>query len=135
MTEAPFPRNIVPQNRIDKNGQAILSLFPLVVRSPRLPGPCRFQVDLERIQHYLFTVNQLQTDYTHVFSPTVVNEMSLGYRVLREDGFATSPTNFDPVIRSKVGISLDQLYPEDNPLNIIPRASFGGVLNGCHDYL
>ena len=77
--------------------------------------------------HYLFNVNQVQSAYTRVFSPKIVNELTFGFRVLHEDGSATSPTNFDPVLRSKIGVTLGQLYPANNPLGLIPQASFGGV--------
>ena len=81
---------------------------------------------------YLFTVNQLQSDYTHVFSPTIVNEASVGYRVLHEGEASTAASLFDSVNRSKVGFTVGQLYPAGNPLNIIPQASFGGVLNAAN---
>jgi Carboxypeptidase regulatory-like domain/TonB-dependent Receptor Plug Domain len=78
--------------------------------------------------HYLFTEDSVMASYTRVFSPTIINEFNASYRVLGEIGDATSPTNFDPVIREKVGLGgLGQLYPANNPLGIIPQASFGGV--------
>ena len=71
--------------------------------------------------------------YTRVFSPTIVNEFNASYRVLGEIGAATSPTNFDPVIRDKVGLGgLGQLFPAGNPLRIIPQASFGGIPNAAN---
>src|SRR5690606_29609434 len=78
--------------------------------------------------HYLFTEDSVMASYTRVISPTIINEFNASYRVLGEIGDATSPTNFDPVIREKVGLGgLGQLYPANNPLGIIPQASFGGV--------
>ena len=80
--------------------------------------------------HYLFTEDSLMMAYTRVFSPTVVNEFNTSYRVLGEIGAATSPTDFDGVIRDKVGLGgLGQLFPSGNPLAIIPQASFGGIPN------
>src|SRR5687768_14118907 len=71
--------------------------------------------------------------YTKVFSPTIVNEFNASYRVLGEIGAATSPTNFDPVIKDNVGLgSLGQLYPANNPLRIIPQASYGGIPNAAN---
>lgn len=78
--------------------------------------------------HYLFTENSVMGSYTRVLSPTMVNEFNTSYRVLGEIGAATSPGNFDPVLRDKVGLGgLGQLFPSGNPLRIIPQASFGGI--------
>ena len=53
--------------------------------------------------------------------------------MLGEIGAATSPTNFDPVIRDKVGLGgLGQLFPAGNPLRIIPQANFGGIPNAAN---
>ena len=30
-------------------------------------------------------------------------------------------------VRSNLGMTLGQLYPQNNPLNLVPQASFGGV--------
>ena len=66
--------------------------------------------------HYLFTEDSVMASYTRLFSSTVVNEFNTSYRVLGEIGAATSPTNFDPVIRDKVGLGgLGQLYPGGQP--------------------
>lgn len=83
--------------------------------------------------HYLFTEDSVQGSYTRVFSPSVVNEFAVSYRVLGEDGAATSPTNFHPVTRDKVGLGrLGQFTPALNPLNIIPNLSFGGIPNAAN---
>lgn len=83
--------------------------------------------------HYLFTEDSILGSYTRVFSPTIINEFNASYRVLGEGGAATSPTNFDPVIREKTGLgSLGQLYPLGNPLRIIPQASYGGIPNAAN---
>lgn len=83
--------------------------------------------------HYLFTEDSVMASYTRVFSSKVVNEFNTSYRVLGEIGAATSPTNFDPVIRDKVGLGgLGQLFPAGNPLRIIPHANFGGIPNAAN---
>jgi hypothetical protein len=72
--------------------------------------------------HYLFKTDQVQTSYTKVIRPNVINEAQFGYRKLGEIGNATSASAFDKVTRSKVGLGgLGQLYPDGNPLGIIPR--------------
>ncbi|MFN0101420.1 MAG: carboxypeptidase regulatory-like domain-containing protein [Bryobacteraceae bacterium] len=78
--------------------------------------------------HYLFKTDQIQTSYTKVIRPNIINEAQFGYRKLGEIGDATSADAFDRVTRSKVGLGgLGQLYPDGNPLGIIPQANFGGV--------
>jgi hypothetical protein len=182
LTQKPFPGNIVPVNRLDPDGQAILNLFPQPNITNRALSGGNYNYQFQEITtqpkkqnllkgdyyltpkdhfwsryqtwwadrrgyqglaafnsnwnelyyHYLFTVNQVQTNYTRIITPTIVNEMEVGYRVLHEDGSPTSPNAFDPVIRSKVGITLGQLYPGNNPLDIIPQASFNGVPNAAN---
>ena len=83
--------------------------------------------------HYLFTEDSVMASYTRVFSPTIVNEFNTSYRVLGEGGAATSPADFDGVIRERVGLGgLGQLYPAGNPLRIIPQANFGGIPNAAN---
>jgi hypothetical protein len=172
-----FADNKVPANRINKNGQAILNLFPTPNATNRavtlgtynyffqeiteLPkkqnllkldykptdkdslsvrgrtwwadrrgyeGLAAFNSNWDQLlHHYLFTEDSLQASYTRIFSPTVVNEFSFTYRVLGEIGAATGDNDFDPVVRSKRGITLGQFNPSINPLGFIPNASFGGV--------
>lgn len=177
-TGQPFPNNVIPANRISRNGQAILNLFPLpnffnrslsggnynyqfqeITDHPKklntLKGDYNFSPASrlsvrytgwwsdrrgyeglavfnsnwnQLYHHYLFKTDQIQGNYTKVIRANIINEAQFGYRVLGEIGAATSPTNFDPVIRSKTGLgSLGQIYPDNNTLDIIPQASFGGV--------
>jgi hypothetical protein len=180
---APFPNNIVPSSRVNRNGQAILRLFPQpnildraitggnynyqfqeITEHPKKQNLLKVDYNLtqnDRISvrgrtwwadrrgfeglaafnsnwnqlrhHYLFTEDSIQASYTKVASPRVVNEFAFSYRVLGEIGAATSPTNFDPVTRDKVGLGgLGQLFPQINPLKIIPVANFGGVPNAAN---
>ena len=175
-----FPAQIIPASRLNRNGQAVLNLFPMpnffdrsvsggnynylfqeITEHPKKQNMLKMDVaptDKDRFafrgrtwwadrrgyeglaafnsnwnqlfHHYLFTEDSVMGSYTRVFSPRLVNEFNASYRVLGEIGAATSPTNFDPVIREKTGLgSLGQLYPAGNPLGIIPQASFGGIPN------
>ncbi|MEP7366607.1 MAG: hypothetical protein ABI972_25395, partial [Acidobacteriota bacterium] len=177
-TGQPFAGNIIPSNRLNKNGQAILNLFPLpnfldrgisggnynyqfqeITEHPKklntlkgdynisatdrvtarytswwadrrgYEGLAAFNSNWDQLfHHYLFKTDQIQTSYTKIIRPNMINEAQFGYRKLGEIGDATSPTSFDKVTRSKVGLGgLGQLYPTGNPLDIIPQASFGGV--------
>ncbi len=177
-TGQPFPGNIIPANRISRNGQAILNLFPMpnfldrglsggnynyqfqeITEHPKklntlkgdynltpndrisarytswwadrrgYEGLAAFNSNWDQLRHhYLFKTDQIQTSYTKIIRPNIINEAQFGYRKLGEIGDATSPSAFDKVTRSKVGLSaLGQLYPAGNTLDIIPQASFGGV--------
>lgn len=181
-TGQPFPDNIVPTDRIDPNGQAILGLFPMpnitdrgitggnynyqfqeITEHPKkqnllkvdyhptatdrvsvrgrtwwadrrgYEGLAAFNSNWDQLfHHYLFTEDSIQASYTKILGSSIVNEVAVSYRELHEDGAATSPTSFDPVIRSQVGLGgLGQLVPALNPLGIIPNASFGGVPNAA----
>lgn len=64
--------------------------------------------------------------YNRIFSPTLLNEFSFGW--------LTQPANdryeeseLPKVQRDKVGFVAGQFNPSNNPQNIIPNASFGGV--------
>jgi len=67
----------------------------------------------------------LSTSYT--FSPSLVNEFSFGARGharLCDEIDAQAVQKFT---RSGLGLNIPQLYPQNNPSNIIPPMSFGGV--------
>ena len=81
-------------------------------------------------QHYLFTDKSIETNWTRIFTPTVVNELTLAFRSLRETDPKLFPTQWDPITRSLQGLEgLGQWYPKNNPNDIIPAMSFGGVPN------
>ena len=81
--------------------------------------------------HYLFTEDSIQGSYTRIISPTMVNELSYSRRILGEDGsfkpLGSFTPNIDPVVKSKQGITIPQLNPAGNPLDLLPQASFGGI--------
>jgi hypothetical protein len=66
--------------------------------------------------------------YQRIFSPTLINEFTLGY-TRRPESELISQSEFESNERSHVGLALGQLYPAANPLNLIPNATFGGVTN------
>jgi hypothetical protein len=64
---------------------------------------------------------------SYVLSPTLVQEFSVGAHHSNE---ATDPLNWADMRRldrAALGITLPQFYPQFNPYNMIPWASFGGV--------
>ena len=65
-----------------------------------------------------------------IINPTVVNEFTLGWAQW------TETQNIDQSVLSQLekptlGMTLGQLYPGSNPLNLIPTTKFGGILNAA----
>ncbi len=173
----PFPGNRIPAARLNRNGQAILNIFPLPnrldrgltrgnfnyefqesIRRPR--DQHLFKIDVRPTtkdtlsvrgstwyadslgyavaagssnwglvrQHYTYTDNGIVLNYTRIFGPTVVNEFTGGARHNVEKGPPESDEELKRVVRSERGLgTLSQFFPPNNPLRIIPQASFGGV--------
>jgi hypothetical protein len=72
---------------------------------------------------------QMETGhYTHIFSPTLVNEAIFGYAEM----FGPTATGLTPDVLKGIqtttyGYTASQLNPANNPLNFVPGMSFGGV--------
>lgn len=82
-------------------------------------------------QHYTFTDNSIVLNWARVITPTLVHEFNGGVRHSVEKGPPLNDTELNRVVRSSVGFNVGQLYPQYNPLKIIPQASFGGVPNAA----
>jgi hypothetical protein len=171
---APLPGNIVPANRIDRRGQALLNFFP----QPNTQDPQRllnyvfdlpinnvYRMEVLRVDwnisskanFYARGLNNkmgqdgdacclsganfphfpldyqspgkgLVTSLIYTFSPTLVNEFSAGIsRAVQKLNFGQE--TLDRNDRTKLNLGLPQFFPQANPLNLIPNASFGGVPN------
>lgn len=72
----------------------------------------------------------LAYDMTYTFSPTLLNEITVG-----TSGFGeTQLYNKNDLLKatkSADGYNIAQLYPQNNPMNLFPAASFGGVTNAA----
>lgn len=77
--------------------------------------------------HYKYTDNSGVYTLTNLLSPTLVNEFSAGAHHNYEWGPPRSQEDIDRLDRVKLGMTLPQFYPGNNPYNLIPWASFGGV--------
>jgi len=87
-------------------------------------------------QCYCFSEEGLATGWTHIFTPTIVSEMVAGVRHNHEGwkpyDDKLTPTQqvpipgnpYSTVLRSAVGFTAGQWYPQSNPDGIIPRFSF-----------
>ena len=66
----------------------------------------------------------------HTFNPTLINEFTFGVNRYRA-AHLSCPTKprWTRVNRAKLGIDFPQFFPQFNPLNVIPNATFGGVQN------
>jgi hypothetical protein len=75
---------------------------------------------------YQQTMPNLGVSFTYIFSPTLINEATVGMnlwtetQVLTKEGLAAYQ-------RATYGINIGQTYPSQNPLGVLPAMSFGGV--------
>jgi len=63
----------------------------------------------------------------HTFSPTKINEFTFGVNRAHQTVAALTQAALDANNRTKVGLSIPQFFPQVNPANLIPNATFGGV--------
>jgi hypothetical protein len=87
-------------------------------------------------QCYCFSEEGLAVGWTHVFSPSLVNEMLSGVRrnhegwkpyndTLTPTQLVPTPGNpYSTVLRSAIGFTAGQWFPQSNPDGVIPRFSF-----------
>jgi len=86
--------------------------------------------------HYKYLTNSAVINWTHTFSPSMINEFGIGFTGEKERSPAdnlfgrTTANYFDPVKRSTNGFTLGQLYPAANVYDILPQATFGFVPDG-----
>ncbi|MCC6363428.1 MAG: carboxypeptidase regulatory-like domain-containing protein [Bryobacterales bacterium] len=175
---SPFPGNIIPANRVDPNGQALLKFLPLpnfldrnisrgnynYVFQTSLNQPKRtetlkidYNINQGNILTFSYTgriddatgpsgtpagagnydvVSQkvlnhgklLGARYQKIFSPTLISETNASYST-RPWYARIAPDALKTVQRGTIGFTAGQLYPDINPLGIIPNMSFGGVTN------
>ena len=181
-TGVQFPGNVIPRNRWNESGAALLNVFPL----PNTPGGVtttgrvfnfvnqqsqdtpkhgyviRFDfrpsskdtvywkgqwwtsdnlglgtsgwpnggngVDRWGINsHYLYKDNGWSANWIRVISSAAVNEFMVGMRHGSE-GFIPGDGEVERLSRSTLQYTAPQLFPDNNPLGLIPRVtSWGGV--------
>ena len=86
--------------------------------------------------HYKYLTDSAVINWTHTFTPTMVNEFGIGFTGEKERSPAdnlfgrTVENYFDPVKRSTNGFTLGQLYPGANVYDIMPQAFFNFVPDG-----
>ncbi len=75
---------------------------------------------------YALTGPNLGATVTWILSPTLVNEAVVGYGLWTENQLYRTEW-LAKLQRDKLGINLPQLYPGQNPLNLIPSLTFGST--------
>jgi len=79
------------------------------------------------MSHYLYKDNGMTLGWVHIFTPNVVNEINVGWRHDTE-GFIPSAGVPEALSKQTLGYNAPQLFPDNNVLGTIPRAtSWGGV--------
>ncbi|HZY62634.1 MAG TPA: carboxypeptidase regulatory-like domain-containing protein [Edaphobacter sp.] len=76
--------------------------------------------------NYRTTTPHFSFDVTYSFTPTLVNELSVGTGGTSENNIYAKE-ELAKITKSGNGYNLGQIYPANNPLNLIPGMAFGGV--------
>jgi len=72
----------------------------------------------------------LAFDMTYAFSPTLLNELTLGTSGFGETQLYNK-NDLQRAMKNADGYNLGQIYSDNNPLNLFPAVSFGGVSNAA----
>jgi hypothetical protein len=76
-------------------------------------------------QHYTAITPSGVISLTHIFSPSLVFQGTMGYSQFSENGPPLTQADLTAKTRSVVGWTIPQLYPQVNPYNLVPAATFG----------
>jgi hypothetical protein len=82
--------------------------------------------------HYTPTTQTALASLTHIFNPTTVFQTSLGYQRFVENGAPLSDASLAAKSKSATGIDIPQFFPANNPFDLVPAATFGGVTNAAN---
>jgi outer membrane receptor protein involved in Fe transport len=80
--------------------------------------------------NYQTTHPNLAYDLTYNFSPTVINELTFGTSGFGETQLYNS-ADLLKATKGSNGYNLGQLFPSNNPMKLLPAASFGGINNAA----
>lgn len=76
-------------------------------------------------QHYTAITPSGVISLTHIFSPTLVFQSTLGYSQFSEAGPPLNQADLVAKERQTVGFTIPQLFPSVNQYNLVPAATFG----------
>ena len=74
------------------------------------------------LSHYLYVDNGWSANWVHILSSRLVNEFNFGMRHDTE-GFIPATGVVESLQRATLGYSAPQLFPQNNHLGTIPRAT------------
>ena len=74
------------------------------------------------LSHYLYKDNGWSANWTHILNPSIVNEFNFGMRHDSE-GFVPGAGMAESLQRSALNYTAPQLFPQNNHLGTIPRAT------------
>jgi hypothetical protein len=66
---------------------------------------------------------------THIITPTTVLEAHMGYQRYTESAPALHASDLARLNRTSAGVNIPQFNPVINPYNLVPAATFAGVIN------
>jgi hypothetical protein len=79
--------------------------------------------------HYRPNADVPMLSATHILNPTTVLEAQVGISRWTEFGGPLSQTDMERLNRTKSGATIAQLWPGNNPDNLVPNATFAGITN------
>lgn len=83
-------------------------------------------------QHYTAITPSGVISLTHIFSPTLVFQGTMGYSQFSEAGPPLTEADLTARTRPVVGWTIPQLYPASNPYNLVPAATFSGISDAAN---
>ncbi len=75
--------------------------------------------------HYIAITPSGVISLTHIFSPSLVFQGTMGYSQFSESGSPLTQAALVSKERDTVGFTIPQLYPSVNQYNVVPAATFG----------
>ena len=76
---------------------------------------------------YKSTSKSVSISASRILNPSLILEASMSALHWTETGAPLKQEDVDRLNRAKAGVNIPQLHPENNPLNLVPNATFGGV--------
>lgn len=102
-----------------QNYEAFKGDFDFVLASGIWPQfPIKYQIESRGLVSTLI----------HTFDPTLTNELTFGVNRALQTVNPLNQAGIDKNDRVKLGLTLPQFFPAINPLNLVPNATFGGVI-------
>lgn len=88
----------------------------------------------QMVEGYSFRGQNYLGHYTAIFSPTLINELTAGF-TLRPQNNTVIDEELARNQRKKVGFTAGQFTPQNNPRDLIPSATFGGVPSAANLFI